>query len=167
MYSVEDFFKEANIHYSTETEGLHFVVEYRPGQVDTPLGDYVLFMFDTLMFKICRTFIGVRKTGNDTHEDYKLYLKTDHPDFEVVQLTNCLFKPPEYCNPEPPKVYKGKSIGKYKELDELKKGRGNESIRSISALDRTPNDPQLNLTDKRSHSKPVIHSSQLDNKSTA
>ena len=187
------------------------------------------------MFRVPRRLLGVKKIGNGTKEDYKLFLKADSQFFRVVKYTNCLFIPAADCNPEPPKVYRGFNRNQNKEfnknvetrspksessfwpllsfgllflmfsfltvlllvksssrfvgrfdrksseaqvvsnlvdkpvdlkLDELKKERGNESTRSISSLDRTQNDSQLNLSDMPSLSKSTIESNQLNDQCT-
>lgn len=106
---------------------------------------------------MCRKFLIVH--GNDRNDDYVLTMGTDQANFEIVQLTNCLFTHPQDCNPAPPKVYK-RPTGKYKELDEIKKEGRTELARSISASDRTHN-----LSDNSSLSKQAIQSGQSDDQS--
>ena len=106
MHSIPDIFKEANITFPSIYERLHFITKYAPGPPKSEMGDYVLFLFDHLIFKVCPRFLHARRHLDGGNEDYQIHLKVNRENFEITQLTNCLFASKDECKPEPPKVIK-------------------------------------------------------------
>ena len=84
---------------------LHLLTSYIPGSPNSKEGDYVVFVFDNLIFQLYRKFLAAEEIGSDQNEDYQLYFKTNETDFQIKQLSNCLFVPDDKCNPDPVKFY--------------------------------------------------------------
>ena len=96
MYAFEDLFEEANITYDRAfKDRLQLIIQYKSELFGF---DQVAFVTDTLIFELCRKFLGVKKVGDDKKEDYKLYFKAYRPDFELIQRTNCLYVELDECD---------------------------------------------------------------------